>query len=343
MRSSERRVTLKDVAAIVGVDPSAVSRTVNNDSRLSVSEDTRRRILAAVEELGYRPNFVAKGLRVRRTWTIGFILPSLSNPMYESIARGVDTAAEKHGYNVVIGSQIEGRSLESISRLFQEGRVDGLLVASGMVDDEFIRQIARGPDPVITVNRRVEGVLSSVVVDDERASATAVAFLGRLGHRRLGGIFGPVRIDTAIRRRKGFVTAATRAGLRATCADRDSWSAEDGYRGALEILEKTPEVTAIYASTLLMGVGALRAAAEAGRNVPGDLSVLALHDALLAGFLNPPLSTIRLATERIGSAAVEMLIERRNGKPPEALVIEGAGEVIVRQSTGPVPSGWRKG
>jgi LacI family transcriptional regulator len=255
--------------------------------------------------------------------------------MYESIVRGVETAAEKHGYNVMVASQIEGRSADAIARLLQEGRVDGLLVASGLLDDAFIRQIATGPGPVITVNRRVQGVLSSVVVDDERASATAVEFLGRLGHRRLGGIFGPARIDTSIRRRKGFVMAAKQARLEVTCADCESWSAGDGYRGTLEILKRSPGVTAIYASTFLMGVGALRAAVEEGRTVPGDISVLSLHDNHMADYLSPPLTTIRLPTEQMGAAAVEMLIERRDGKPPEALVIEGEGELIVRKSTSP--------
>lgn len=330
-----RRVTLKEVAAFVGVDPSAVSRAVNNDPGLSVSSETRERILAAVEKLGYRPNVGARGLRMSRSWTVGFILPSLSNPMYESITRGVESAAERHGYNVVIGSQIEGRSTVAFTRLLQEGRVDGLLVASGSLEDQFIRKIAEdGPGPVITVNRRVQGVLSSVVVDDERASATAAKFLEGLGHKRIGGIFGPARIDTAIRRRRGFVTAANKARLRVTCADWDSWSAQDGYLGTLQILESAPDVTAIYASTLLMGIGALRAAAEVGRNVPTDLSVLCLHDSHIAEFLNPPLTAIRLPTERLGAAAVEMLIERLNGESPRAVVIGGAGEIIQRGSTG---------
>lgn len=333
-----RRVTLKDVAAAVGVDPSAISRVVNNDPHLSVSEETRRRIIAAVEEFGYRPNFGARGLRNSRSGTIGLILPNLSNPMYEWIVRGVETAAEKHGYIVMIGSQIEGRSADSIARLLQEGRADGLLVASGLLEDEFIRHIATGPGPVITVNRRVQGVLSSVTVDDEKASSTAVEFVRRLGHRRIGGIFGPTHIDTSIRRRKGFVTAAKQARLWVTCSDREGWSAEDGYRGTLEILERSPDVTAIYASTILMGVGALRAAAEVGRSVPEELSVLALHDNPIVDYLNPPLTTVRLPIEQMGAAAVEMVIERRNGSPPKAVVIEGEGELIVRKSTGPARS-----
>lgn len=335
-----RRVTLRDVAALAGVDPSAVSRAVNNDPRLRVSQETRERILAAVEQLGYRPNFGARGLQASRAWTVGFILPSLANPMYESIVRGVETAAESYGYNVVLGSQVEGRSAEAFARLLQEGRVDGLLVASGSLQDDFIREIMEhGPGPVITVNRRVRGVEGSVVVDDEGASAKAVRYLQGLGHTVVGGVFGPAAIDTSVRRRKGFARAVKQGHLRAVYADRSSWSALDGYLGTGEILRTDSEVTAIYASTLLMGIGALRAAAEAGRRVPSDLSVMCLHESNVAEFLNPPLTTVLLPTELLGAAAIELLIECRDGKRPRSIMIDGDGEVIERRSTGPARVG----
>ena len=331
-------MTLRDVAALAGVDPSAVSRVVNNDRRLSVSEATRKRILATVEELGYRPNLGARGLRTSKTWTIGFVLPSLSNPMYEPIVRGVAMAADERGYGIVLGSQIEGRSAKTFAGLLQEGRVDGLLVASGTLHDDFIREIVEhGPGPVIPVNRRVEGVLSSVVVDDEGASRKAVEYLHGLGHQVIGGIFGPSEIDTAVRRKNGFAGAIGRAGLRSVAIDRPGWSAEDGYLGARQILSEHPAVTAIYASTLLMGIGALRASAEEGRPMPSSLSVICLHDSHLAEYLVPPLSAVRLPTEELGMAAVDLLIERFEGGPERAILIEGDGEIVERASTGPAP------
>ena len=334
-----RRVTLRDVAELVGVDPSAVSRVVNNDPRVSVSEATRKRILAAVEQSGYRPNLGARGLRVSRAWTIGFVLPSLSNPMYEPIVRGVERTAGKHGYGIVLGSQIEGRSAGTFANLLQEGRVDGLLIASSTLHDDFIRDIVEhGPGPVVPVNRRVEGVLSSVVVDDEGASRTAFNYLLSLGHKAIGGIFGPSEIDTSVRRKKGFTDGARRARVKPVIVDRPGWSAEDGFEGARQVLEEHPEVTAIYASTFLMGIGALRAAAEKGRPVPASLSVLCLHDSPLAGYLVPPLTTVRLRTEEAGMAAVELLVDRLAGGPERAIMIEGAGEIVERSSTGPAPS-----
>jgi LacI family transcriptional regulator len=337
-QGTRTRVTLREVAAAANVDPSAVSRVVNNDPRVSVSKATRQRILDAVARLGYRPSIGARGLRTAKTWTIGFVLPSLSNPMYEPIVRGVEMEAQEHGYGIVLGSQIEGRSPEMFANLLQEGRVDGLLVASSTLHDDFIREIIEhGPGPVVPVNRRVEGVKSSVVVDDEAASAKAVSYLASLGHRFLGGIFGPQEIDTAVRRKKGFASAIAAAGLEAAEVDRPGWGPQHGYLGANQMLTENPEVTAIYASTLLMGIGALRAAAERGRAVPTDLSVICLHDSPIAEYLVPPLTTVRLPTEELGRRAVQLLIERAEGGPERAVLIEGDGEIMERASTGPAP------
>jgi LacI family transcriptional regulator len=332
-------VTLRDVAAVASVDPSAVSRVVNNDPRVSVSEATRKRILDTVAQLGYRPNVGARGLQSSKTWTIGFILPSLSNPMYEPIVRGVEIEADERGYGIVLGSQIAGRSPKTFAALLQEGRVDGLLVASSTLHDDFIREIVeRGPGPVVLVNRRVDGIKSSVVVDDEGASRTAVNYLNGLGHKIVAGIFGPAEIDTSVRRKKGFAEAVHVAGLGSVEVDRTGWTAEHGYLATHQILSENPQVTAVYASTLLMGIGALRAAAEAGRAVPSSLSVVCLHDSHLAEYLVPPLTTVRLPTERLGREAVKLLIDRSDGGPGRAIMVEGAGEIQERASAGPPPA-----
>jgi LacI family transcriptional regulator len=304
-----------------------------------ISDSTRKRIEEALEQLDYQPNLGARGLRASKTWTIGFILPSLSNPMYEPIARGAMLAADNRGYGIVLGSHTVGASAKTFAALLLEGRVDGLLVASGTLHDAFIREIVeRGRGPVIPVNRRVEGVLSSVIVDDEGASRRAVNYLHGLGHQTIGGIFGPPEIDTAVRRKKGFVGAARRLGLKSCTINRPGWSAEDGFGAARQMLRKHPSVTAIYASTLLMGQGVLRAASEEARPVPSSLSVVCLHESTFAEYLVPPLSTVKLPLEALGMAAVDLLIERTQGGPERAVLIEGDGEIVERASTGP-PTG----
>ncbi len=266
------------------------------------------------------------------------MLPSFANPMYEPLVRGVERAADEHGYGIVLGSQVEGRSATTFAGLLQEGRVDGLLIASSTLHDDFIRAIVEhGPGPVVPVNRRVEGVASSVVVDDEAASSTAVEYLRSLGHLAIGGIFGPPQIDTSVRRKSGYSAAVARYGLAGAVVERPGWSAEDGYEGTLRLLADHPRTTAVYASTFLMGIGALRAAAESGRPVPQSLSVICLHDSPLAGFLVPPLTAVRLPTQELGAAAVELFVELAAGGPERAVMIEGEGEIVERASTGPAP------
>jgi LacI family transcriptional regulator len=331
-------VTLRDVAALAGVHPSAVSRVVNGDDRVSLSEATRGRILGAVEQLGYRSNQLARGLRMSRTLTVGVVLPDLSNPMYASIIQGVQRRADELGYAVVLEGRIDGEGAagKRLARLLEEGRVDGLLVASGTLHDNFLRDVARrGPGPVVPMNRCVEGVKASVVVDDEAGSATATRHLAALGHERLVGVFGPSEIDTSRRRQAGFERAAGEAGCEATTFVRPSWTASEGYLGTKEALEIHERPTAVFASTVLMGIGALRALSESGLAVPDDVSVICLHDAPLADFLNPPMTAVQMPTELLGAEALDLLVSLSRGEPEKAIVVPGNGVVIERESTGP--------
>ena len=232
---------------------------------------------------------------------------------------------------------VRPRPLPDFSR---KGAWTACSIASSTLNDDFIRAIVEhGPGPVVPVNRRVEGVASSVVVDDEAASSTAVEYLRSLGHLAIGGIFGPPQIDTSVRRKSGFSAAVARYGLAGAVVERPGWSAEDGYEGTLRLLADHPRTTAVYASTFLMGIGALRAAAESGRPVPQSLSVICLHDSPLAGFLVPPLTAVRLPTQELGAAAVELFVELAAGGPERAVMIEGEGEIVERAVHRPGPAG----
>jgi LacI family transcriptional regulator len=333
------RPTLRDVAALAGVDPSSVSRVINSDPQLSITDETRNRILAAVEKLGYRSNMLARGLRMARTFTIGLVLPSIRNPMYVSIVQGVQARAEELGYGIVLGSAIGGQTSKTFAELLQHGRVDGLLIASGMPNDDLIRDTAKSAlGPVVLVNRRVRGVASSVVVDDEAGSLLATEHLLEMGHRALVGIFGPPEVDTSRRRRKGFTSAAEAAGCPAVTISTPNWSEADGYAGALEALDEHPETTAIYASTLLMGIGVLHAAQDRGLVVPRDLSVISLHDSEVAQYLNPSLTTVAMPTEELGATAVDVLVGRIEGRRPRHVKVAGTGELIRRESVAPPPT-----
>jgi LacI family transcriptional regulator len=332
--SAARRPTLRDVAARAGVDPSAVSRVLNNDD-IRLSEATRTRIRHAAEDLGYRPNFHARSLRQARTWTLGFVLPDIGNPMYVPIVRGAQRRAEERGYGIVVGSQLDGDTYGTFGRLLEAGRIDGLLVASGTLQDDSIRAIASSQHgPVVLVNRRIDGPMSSVIVDDTAGSRLAVGHLLEQGHRHIGALIGPPDIDTSQRRRQGVEEVAREWGVTPVIVTGTGWSAADGYDCARHVLDTAPQVTAIFASTLLMGVGALRLAYDQGIQVPTYLSVIALHDSELAEFLVPPLSTVAMPTERLGATAVDVILDHMQGGEPVSITVPGSGLIVKRRSVG---------
>ncbi|HSY88813.1 MAG TPA: LacI family DNA-binding transcriptional regulator, partial [Verrucomicrobiae bacterium] len=187
-----KRITIRDVAARAGVDASLVSRVLNDHPKASAGPATRERILEAARSLGYQPNLAARSLRMARTWTLGLMLPNLTNPLYAAIARAAEGRAQERGFGLVFGTHVEGEAEATFTRLLQQGRVDGLLTASGVLGDAFIRRFANGEQgPVVMLNRRVRGVRAAVTVDDAAGAALAVRHLAELGHTQIAGIFGP--------------------------------------------------------------------------------------------------------------------------------------------------------
>jgi LacI family transcriptional regulator len=335
-RATDRAATLRDVAVLARVDPSVVSRVINRDPALKISPETRARVLVAIDGLRYQPNMMARGLATSKTWTLGMLLPSIANPAYAEMASGARARCEAAGYVMVIGTAQDGAAPEMrFAELLSRGRVDGLIVASATVSDEFIRTLAQGRAPVAVINRRVAGLDATVAIDEARASREAVRYLASLGHTRIAHVAGPAGVSTALERLNGFLGEVDALGLFGRVQHCDAWDAAAGYRATLELLRDEPDVTAIYVVNLLAAAGALRAAKEMARTVPRDLSVLAYQDYSLAEFLEPPLSTLAVPYAEAGSVAVDLLLERMAGGPARSVVLTTAPRLIVRASTAP--------
>lgn len=331
----ERRVTLKDVGNAVGVDPSLVSRVLNNDPSASASEATTALILSEAGRLGYRPSLTARGLRLKRTYALGLLVPDLQNPLYVAIATAAEAKARELEYALVTGIHSSGQQEESLSTLLVEERVDGLLVASGSIDNEFMRDLATASrKPIVLVNRRVKGIRSSVVVDDAAGSTLAAEHLLSLGHRRIAGLFGPDEVDTTRRRREGFMQAFAKTGLRPVEIELPSLNASVALQNTLKALSEHPDVTGLFASSLTAGLGALRGARVSARRVPEDLSVVALHDDPIADYLSPRLTCVALPVEEMSYRAVDLLVELVGGGPNRHVIVRDAPSLVLRESTG---------
>lgn len=333
-KETRRRPTLADVARMAGVDASLVSRVLRNDPRGFASAETRERIRAAAEEVGYRANAAARGLRSARTMTLGLLLPGFSSPVYSSIAHGVEERAGEHGYGLVLGTHAAGDPHETITDMLMHGRVDGLLVSSGRIEDRALRRlVGQVPQSVVLVNRQVRGVAASVVLRDADASAVAVAHLAELGHRRICGIFGPGSLDTMVRRRRGFLAACAERGVEASVVEMPERDQRAGFSGVRRALDSDPRPTAVVAGTFPMAVGALAGLHHAGIDVPGRMSVVAVHNDDLADYLVPRLTTVAMPTERLGAEAVELAIALINGGEPRRVVVPDPPRLVRRDST----------
>lgn len=335
--------TLKDVAQLADVDPSTVSRVLRGDPVQSARPETRERIFQAARTLQYRPNALARGLRTRRTDTLGLIIPSLENVGFTEVTHGIQAAAAAAGRLVLVveaealergGSELEVE--EVYSRLIIDGRVDGLIVAFATLDDRLVSDLADRGIPLVLVNRRTAGVHGSVVVDDERGSALAVEHLVELGHQRIGYVGLAAETDTARRRELGFRNAVADAGLdldtRCLVSAAPTLS---GGRGAVETLlaGASARPTGIFVASLLGAIGVLSGLRSAGVAVPADMSVIAFNDHELAAHLDPPLTTVRLPNFRMGTEAVNLLLEAIDGRAHRDVMIDDAPVVVHREST----------
>lgn len=345
--------TLKDVARLAEVDPSTASRVLRGDPSQAVRSETRERIQRAAATLRYRPNVLARGLRTRRSDTIGLIVPSLDNLGFSEVTHGIQAAAAEAGRLVLV---LEAEALveddqrnepdDSYARLCTDGRVDGLIVAFATLDDHLVAQLAERGIPLVLVNRRTTGVHGSVVVDDECGSSMAVEHLLVLGHREIGYVGLAAETDTARRREQGYRRAIQAAGLAvdpsAMVTGPPTLAGGRSAIAALIARRGGDSPAALFVASLLGAIGVLAGLRDAGLQVPGDVSLIAFNDHEIAAHLEPPLTTVRMPNFRMGEEAVRLLLAASSG-PARDLMLAESPEIVVRGSTASprVPAGRR--
>lgn len=337
------RVTQADVARSAGVSISVVSRELNGDPALRARPETRRRIHAAVRELGYTPNHAARSLRLAKAFAVGLVVPDLTNPIFDALIRGIEDAADGLGYHVLVGrtERLEPGA-DFLRRMAGEGRVDGFLVQ--LRDETELRDVGRlaeaGGRPVVLINSRWSQP-GSVVHDDEAAGRLATEHLLGLGHRDIALIGGDVHSHTARARQRGYLQALHGAGMRR----RSAWVLDRPYEpeaGRLAVRELCTAArrrpTAVVVANINAAIGVLRGALEVGLTVPEQLSVAAIHDHWLIEYTRPRLTTVRLPQYELGQEAMRLLQLRLSGEAAEdRMVSDPPPRLIERESTAPPP------
>jgi LacI family transcriptional regulator len=345
---SDPQVTLKDVAALAGVHPATASRALNHQTRLLVSAETASRILAAADELGYRPNTVARSLRTRRSHTVGVLIPDLTNPLFPPIVRGIEDRLAADGYVALIGNTDSDGDRERLvfDRMLAR-HVDGVVCATAHLRSSLLAEAAAAQLPVVLVNRNAEGYgFPAVSVDNERGIAMAVSHLVALGHRRIAHIAGPQDVSTGLSRYRGFVAAMAAHGLTADpdlVAHAAAYSLEEGDRCCRALIEAGRRCTAIAAANDMLAVGCYAALEAAGLSCPQDISVVGFNDMPFIDRLRPPLTSVSFPHYQVGTEAGQLILEqiaaRAEHDPAlsgdQAKVLYLAPELKVRGSTAP--------
>jgi DNA-binding LacI/PurR family transcriptional regulator len=336
-RSSQTEPTILDVARRAGVSKSLVSMVIRGEE--GVSPKSREVVLRVIEELGYRPNVIARSLVQRRTRILGVMVSDLRNPFFGDVVSGIQIRAEELGYRVLFntGDRVPNLEEAAIENLL-ELRVDGLILAAPRVDDAIIEHACKTV-PVAVLNRDTSATCSDSVTNDNIAGASlAVEHLAGLGHTRIAHIDGGNGAGASVRR-EGYLRAMQRLGLGDnTLTVEGAFTEDGGYRGARELLRSSPLPTAIFAANDISAIGALRALEEAGLRTPTDVSVVGYDNTSLAALHQISLTSVHQFGADNGRLGVECLIERIEGNrsTPRHEIL--APTLVVRSSTGPPPT-----
>jgi LacI family transcriptional regulator len=312
-----KRPTLRDVAKRAGVSKATAARVVNGTHDL-VREETRERVMQAVQQLGYERHAVAGSLRSERTFMIALSIPDITNPFWPEVARGVQDAVEQAGYTVVLMNNDWNatREMAHLRRMHQK-QFDGLIInpTATVSTDLMALQIP----VVLLASGESYPEFDTVSSDSAQAGYLAMEHLIQLGHRRIGLIAGPLR------RRKSHTHRDTYWKV---CREHDldvdpslivetSFTQEGGYTATQYLLELAQPPTAVFAVNDIIALGALRAAQSAGLHIPEQMSIIGMDDIFAAATSNPPLTTIAKPKYEIGATAARFLLERIEGTAPE--------------------------
>jgi LacI family transcriptional regulator len=333
--------TIEDVARRAGVSTATVSRALSG-SNAPVREATRRRILEAVDELGYHPSALPSYLRARSSRSLGLVITDIGNPFFPAVARGVEDVARSAGFGLVLTNTDEDAELERDALLTLLGeRVGGVILAStGRTNQGLDRLVAAGI-PVVALDRRIEGVdVDSVMVDNVSAAQAATEHLLALGHRRIGFIGGPSYVSTAADRYVGYRQAFERRGLPVVDDLVRTGDLRDrgGFEQGMALLTADQPPTAIFSVNGQTTVGLLRACRASDRRLPDEVSLVGFDDLPTGELLDPPLTAVVQPSYRLGQVAAELLLARRDDPDREVVHEVLEADLVVRGSSGPPAS-----
>ncbi len=333
------RPTMRRIAGELGVSVMTVSKVLNNHG--DISEATRGRVLAKIEELGYQRNAVARSLTLRRSHTIGVVIPDLMHSFFVEIIAGIEPVASARGYGLLLCSSGEDPAKERAElEMLRSRQVDGIVLASthGSVNEDVLRQLTGLGTAMVMIDRDDHSKVDChrVLTDDERVGVLATTHLLDQGRKAVAHIGGPA-ITHARRREKGWRDAIRTRGAKSS----PEWFVEagfmesDGYRAMKRLLAVRPRIDAVFAANDPAAIGAMKAIWEAGLHVPGDIAVVGAGDIALGDLLKVPLTTVSWSRKDQGLKAAELLLNGlESGEKDEPRRVLIPPRLVVRESSG---------
>jgi LacI family transcriptional regulator len=326
---------IRGVASAAGVSPATVSRVLNGNTDVNV--ELRARVLAAVSELGYRPNGAARSLRTRATLVLGIIISDITNPFFTAMVRGVEDAAQEAGYSVILSNADE--DLEKESRYVEVAvaeQIAGVVLSPASSTQTRLDILTERNIPVVTIDRRIRGAqFDSVTINNRQVARQATAHLIEQGCKRVGFIAGPAVTTTARERLAGYTAAIRAAGrpIDESLVASANFRIEGGYAAARTHVSASRRPDGLLVSNNLMTVGALDALSEAGLEMPADIAFVGFDEVTWALGKRARVTAVQQPTYEIGRRAADLLLARIRGdkSPPHHVVLQA--ELIVRNSS----------
>lgn len=325
--------TIRDVARQAGVSHQTVSRVINGSE--GVRPETRALVETAIEQMGYRPNAIARSMARGRTRTLACISPNLIDYTFACVIEGAEVEARLHDHFMLSSSASDPEAFRwLVNELVGHRRVEGLIVINPYADKRF--EYIPKDFPLVFVGASAhENNICSVSLDDEKVAYEATKHLISLGHTDIALITGPLEEDCSQDRTEGYRHALQEAGILfdESLVIEGDWSATSGQRALLSLVEQGRVPTAVFAQNDRMAMGILRAARDANIKIPSQLAVIGVDDMPLSSYFDPPLTTMRQDMPRIGREATRMLLDIIQKKTIEMCDLKLPAQLVVRRST----------
>lgn len=333
----QKKVTIKDVAKLAGVTPAVVSRISNNDATLNIREETRTKVLRAINELNYKPNAIARSLRKRSMRTIGMLITDIINPFYSQIIKGVQSAANEENYCIILcDTNDEPTAEKKYIELLNSHFVDGIILGSSYIEDDVVDTIERLGIKYVMVNRGSSNSNAPYVkADDEGGMIKAMNHLIELGHKKIAYLSGPLYAETAVNRLAGYRKALHEANItyNPSYVIEGLFDEQSGYKACQELLKNKDLPTAICCCNDLMAIGAMGAIKEAGLSIPDDISLVGCNNIWITSILSTPLTTVNHPLFEMGRQAFKVLMGIISNGNSIGYRVTLPAELVIREST----------